>query len=325
MNRIKVSVIIPVYNVEQFIQRCAKSLFEQTTKNDIEFIFINDFSSDKSIEILNDTLKKYPHRIKQTKIFNLSSNVGASSCRNYGLNHANGDFIIFCDSDDWVDFNTYEELYNKATQENADIVCCDFYDEFTNKHVIRKQPFAEQPETGIKDMLTTKLHSSTCNKLVKHSLYKESNITFLDGINMWEDLYTSIRLFFYAKKIAYVPLPLYHYNQQNTGSLLSNITLKKMQERITICNKLDVFFKSQNCYKKYQNELYQRELWAKMEFVTDFQIRDFDYWRKLWPKSQEQIKTSTFSIFNKIVFSLVSNRYDKIAKIFLYIKRAIQH
>ena len=211
MSNIKISVIIPIYNVEKFIQRCAKSLFEQTMTSNIEYIFVNDFSSDKSIEILNNVLSNYPYRIEQTKIINLPLNVGASSCRNYGLQNANGDFIIFCDSDDWVDHNMYEILYNKAIQENADIVCCDFYDEFINKQITRKQPFAEQPETGIKNMLTAKLHSSTCNKLVKHSLYKENNIIFPDKINMWEDLYTSIRLFFYAKKIAYIPLPLYHY------------------------------------------------------------------------------------------------------------------
>ena len=325
MNNIKISVIIPIYNVEKFIQRCAKSLFKQTMQSGIEFIFINDCTPDNSIQILEKLTDNYSARKDSIKIVNHTQNKGLPSTRNSGLKIAKGEYIIHCDSDDWVDLNMYETLYNKAVQENADIVCCDFYDEFTNKQVIRKQPFMQSPETGIKDMLTTKLHGTVCNKLVRHSLYKEHNITFLDGINLWEDLYTSIRLFFYAKKIAYVPLPLYHYNQQNAGSLLSNITLKKMQERITICNKLDVFFKSQNCYKKYQNELYQRELWAKMEFITDFQIRNFDYWRKLWPKSQEQIKTSTFSIFNKIVFSLVSNRYDKIAKIFLYIKRIIKH
>lgn len=324
MNNIKISIIIPIYNVEKFIQRCAKSLFEQTMQSGIEFIFINDCTPDNSIQILEKLIDNYSSRKDSIRIVNHTQNKGLPSTRNSGLKIAKGEYIIHCDSDDWVDLNMYETLYNKAVQENADIVCCDFYDEFTNKQVIRKQPFMQSPETGIKDMLTTKLHGTVCNKLVRHSLYKEHNIAFLDGINLWEDLYTSVRLFFYAKKIAYVPLPLYHYNQQNTGSLLSNITLKKMQERMIICNKLEDFFRDKKCHKQYQNELYQRELWAKMEFITNSQIRNFDHWRELWPKSQGQIKNSTFSIFNKIVFTLVSKRHDKIAKVLLYIKKTIQ-
>ena len=119
----KVSIIITVYNREKYIEECARSLFEQSL-DDIEYIFINDASTDNSIEILKTTANNYPQRIPYIKIINLDQNGGVANARNIGIDNVTGDYTIHTDSDDWVDRDMYKQLYKKALETNADIVGC---------------------------------------------------------------------------------------------------------------------------------------------------------------------------------------------------------
>ncbi len=104
----KVSVIIPVYGVEKYIERCARSLFEQTL-DDIEYLFIDDCTPDKSIEMLKQVLEDYPHRKPQVVIHRMEQNSGQAAVRKWGMQNAIGDYVIHCDSDDWVELTMYEE------------------------------------------------------------------------------------------------------------------------------------------------------------------------------------------------------------------------
>ena len=121
----KVTVIIPVYGVEAYIERCARSLFEQTL-DDLEYIFVNDCTKDKSIEILKRVLEDYPKRKCGVKIINNSRNLGLPRTRLVGLNAATGNYVAHCDSDDWVDTSLYESMYSRAITDDADFVVCDF-------------------------------------------------------------------------------------------------------------------------------------------------------------------------------------------------------
>lgn len=121
----KVSIIVPVYGVEKYIERCARSLFEQTLDG-IEYLFIYDCTLDKSIEILKNVLEEYPQRKNQVKIVSHEKNMGLPIAIQSGLKVASGEYIIHCDSDDWVDVTMYEKMYNKAIEEGSDVVVCDF-------------------------------------------------------------------------------------------------------------------------------------------------------------------------------------------------------
>lgn len=117
----KVSVLIPVYNAEAYIESCVRSLFEQSLE-DIEYIFVNDCTSDKSLDILNEIMDEYPARKEQVKVISHSCNKGVASTRNTGLLYAQGEYIGWVDSDDWVEKNMFEILYLMAKQADADIV-----------------------------------------------------------------------------------------------------------------------------------------------------------------------------------------------------------
>ena len=132
MKHYGVSVIIPVYNAEQHIKRCCESLFAQSLR-DIEYIFVNDGSSDQSVPMIKDTLSRYPNRKSDVKIIDRKENRGVAYTRQEGLAAVAGEYVIHCDSDDWVEKNMYETLYCEGKKSNADVVCCGFYIDLPDK------------------------------------------------------------------------------------------------------------------------------------------------------------------------------------------------
>ena len=210
---VKVSVCIPVYGVEKYIERCARSLFEQTMTDGIEFIFVNDCTKDNSIEILEKVLEEYPHRKEQVKIIHHEKNRGLVAARNTGLEHATGDYIIHCDSDDWVDPNMYEEMYNKAIATDADMVYCDYYVSTTILYYIPHKGTCEIQEI-LNGLLAGKIHGATWNKLFKRSIAHNKNIWCPNHIVMYEDLLRTSQMIKMCKKIAFINKPLYFYAVQ---------------------------------------------------------------------------------------------------------------
>ena len=150
----KISIIIPIYNVAKYIEKCVCSLMEQTL-DDIEYIFVNDCTLDNSIEILQKTLEKYPNRKDSCKIIHHDTNKGPAVTRNTGLELAIGEYIAFCDSDDWVEITMYEELYNKAKKENADIVYSDIKMISTHSsHIYSASKFSDNKPRLIKNYIS---------------------------------------------------------------------------------------------------------------------------------------------------------------------------
>lgn len=212
-----VSIIIPVYKVEKFIERCARSIFEQTYEN-LEIIFVNDSTPDNSIEILNYVLNDYPHRKQQTHVINFETNQGVASARNTGMKNSTGKYSIQFDSDDYVESTMIEEMVTIAEKESADITICDFMYIYPNqtKH-LHVNP-SLNPHVLLQQVLTGEVHSSLCNKLIKRTLYLKHDITFIEGLNMREDLSVMFRLLYFTEKIAYIPKPFYNYILTNTTS-----------------------------------------------------------------------------------------------------------
>lgn len=226
--RAKISIIIPIYNVENYIERCAEMLMSQTLRDGLEYIFVNDATSDKSIEVVQSVLNKYPERKDQVIIINHESNKGLPSARNTGLSVAKGDYIYHCDSDDYLELNTIELLYKKAKEDDADIVWCDYKEIWPNGQRYKKQPVFQTAVDAICGMLVGQMEYNVWNKLVKRSLYTDNGISFPDGFSMGEDL-TMISLFANAGKVAYVPEPLYNYVRTNVSAMTYSMSNDKMK------------------------------------------------------------------------------------------------
>lgn len=241
----QVSVIVPVYKVEKYIEKCARSLFEQTLSS-IEFIFVDDCSPDNSIAILKSVLNEYPSRISDTRIVRHEYNRGLAAARNTGRSIAQGEYLISCDSDDWVDQNMYELMYQKAQQTKSEIVICDWEEVYISKTL---RQFINPPVNNIEcvvALLSGKMHGSVVNKLIKKTLYTEHNIMCKEGMDFCEDFYVTYRLFYFARTIAYINLPLYYYNKSNLNSYTSTKLSESSQKGlILLLNDIRKFFNEQ--------------------------------------------------------------------------------
>lgn len=224
----KVSVIIPIYKVETFIERCATTLMEQTLR-EVEYIFVDDATPDRSIQILEEVVARYPERKEQVRIVHHEENKGLPTARNTGLTLATGEYIFHCDSDDYVELTMLEELYHAAKTQDADIVWCDWYLTFAENERHMKQPSLDTPIDALKAMLSGGMKYNVWNKLVRRSLYTDNGIEFPSGYGMGEDM-TMMMLFAHAKKVAYVPQAYYHYIKINTNAFSQTYSERHLKE-----------------------------------------------------------------------------------------------
>lgn len=239
-----VSVIIPVYGVEEYIERCARSVFEQTYEH-LEIIFVNDCTPDNSIVKLQTIMDEYPHRRMQTRIINHQKNRGLAGARLTGLNAATGDYIQNIDSDDYIlDKSMIGDMVSLAEQENADVTVCDLILAYADHEIhVRVNP-ALDPGVLLQQILTGEVHSSVCNKLIRRRLYLDYNVFPIEGVDMREDLSVMFRLLYFAKKIAYIPKPFYCYLQQfNAHSYTAEkMSLSHQKNTFELIRLLDSFF-----------------------------------------------------------------------------------
>lgn len=236
----KVGVIVPVYGVEKYIERCARSLFEQTLE-DIEYLFIDDCTPDRSIEILQNVLEDYPQRKTQVVIHRMEHNSGQAVVRERGTQIIKSEYVIHCDSDDYVDANMYKILYDKAIEGDYEMVVCD-YATITDGVVSNKHcPVPESKFDCISQLLSHQFPSYMWNKLVKREIYQATDIEWPKG-NLWEDLATMIQVIQKVERIAYINTPLYYYcfnprsivNNKSKENIVQNFLSRRENMKIMI-------------------------------------------------------------------------------------------
>ena len=217
MSNLLVSIIVPVYNAENFIEKCATTLFEQDYDN-IEYIFVNDCTPDNSISVLKEIIEKYPNRKKNIKIINNIKNQGSSLSRKIGLDTANGEYILFVDSDDWVELDMVSSLVKEAIKTDADIICFDYFINFSINETKKKylNRHYENNIEMLKDLLSGYINGFLWTKFVKMEIYKKIKFP---NFQYLEDVYLTTQLFSYANNIEYFNKNLYHYNQINLNSI----------------------------------------------------------------------------------------------------------
>lgn len=283
----KVSVIVPVYNVEKYIKECVISLFEQTL-DDIEYIFIDDCCPDKSMEIMRNVLKEYPHRQKQVIEITHSQNQGQAGARTSGMKAMTGDYMIHCDPDDWVELNMYETLYNAAVEANADIVTCNSYKEAKSQSNPTKSTYAATPISSIKQCLYT---PSLTNKLIRCQIIKEHEIFPFRNINCGEDLNVVIRVFFHSKSIISLPDCLYHYRihaESITKGNHKESFIKYHKPNVEkICEFLDSINEDFSLLRDYIKFI------EKYGLLND-SCKEYKLWCKTWPECHKSIFSFPF-------------------------------
>ena len=237
----KVSVIVPVYNVEKYIARCLNSLVNQTL-DDLEIIVVNDGSKDNSEQIIKQFKKDYKNIIYVKK-----ENGGLSSARNFGLIYATGEYVAFLDSDDYVDRSLYKKMYEKAKETNSDYVECDF---------IWKYPDHEKIDVGFrykdKKEMFEKARVVAWNKLIKREIIINNKLEFPVGL-YYEDIEFFYKLLPYINNFSFVEEPLIYYVQR--GNSIVNKQDSRTKQIFKVLDNVIEYYKKIGLYNEYKAQI----------------------------------------------------------------------
>ena len=239
---IKVSIIVPFYNVENYIEKCLQSLVNQTLE-DIEILLVNDGSQDKSEAIAKQFVEKYPNKI----IYLKKENGGLSDARNYAIPYAKGEYIAFLDSDDYVETNMYEKMYNKAKKEDLDYVECDFLWEYPDKTLESKgKQYSNKKEMFIHTRVVA------WNKLIKREIVQDNHLEFPKGYR-YEDVEFFYKLLPLIHNYGIVQKPFIHYVQRENS--ISNVQNARTKEIIDVLEHVIEYYKTNNLFDEYKEEM----------------------------------------------------------------------
>lgn len=318
-NNPKVSVIVPIYNVEAYIERCAVSLFEQTL-DDIEYIFVNDCTPDNSMTILSEVLERYPHRTEQVRIINQPENLGAAKAREDGIKAARGEYIIHCDSDDWVETKMYQLLYEKATSNNYDMVICDWYVSDGENHKIVTQNLDVNSDL-LQVVLKSSIYDSLCNKLVSSHIYH--SLDFFPTAHMFEDVAYNVQFMHKCTNIVYLESPLYYYYKNENSICRSADESSCIKRCDQACKNIDdvlEYLKKCKLDRKYAKEIVVIKNSARVFLWQLFMKQPKKYYKK-WLSVYPEINmrypfTSGIPLTLRFIFALsVIGVYPLIYKI----------
>ncbi|MBD5196508.1 MAG: glycosyltransferase family 2 protein [Bacteroidales bacterium] len=313
MEEIKVSVIIPIYGVEDYIERCARTLFGQTMRSGIEYIFVDDCTPDRSVQILQETLKEYPERAEQVTILTHSVNKGLAATRKTGVRAARGEYIIHCDSDDWVEPEMYRLMYEEANRTHADMVVCDYINEYETGSEPVKQEFNANTTNQLIDLIEWRLHTMVWLRMFRRSFYETFGMDTPD-VNRDEDFPVSFVAHALSSKVSYLPLPLYHYNRINPGSITARDSCRNFEDSVKVWSYVRDFVHTQPADKELESVLNRRISKVRNKILRYREIYDLDRWRNLWPDLKLK---DCFNLRSKVWFILAKLRLEFILRIFM--------
>ena len=321
---VKVSIVVPAYNAEKYIDKCLKSLINQTLK-DIEIIVVNDGSKDNTLEKVN----KYSD--KRIKLLNLKENKGIGHARNEGIKKALGEYIGFVDSDDYVDNNMFEKMYEKASKEKLDIVVCDFYKQIENTNQTIKEIIPNFKNTNLKDNsnLLLDINLAPWNKIYKRELIVDNKIRFDEELK-YEDVPFVVKSLDKAKNIGKLNKCLNYYVVHNKSE--TTIRDERIFDIIKIVDQVRKYFKYKKNYNDVVDELtirilcnyniqqrYQKNKKIRKKFIKE----SFQYLEKNIPNYQNNNYFKKRNIFKRIIEKnkIITNLYCMLYRINNYLNK----
>ena len=300
----KVSVLVPFYNVEKYVGRCVESLFSQTYSN-IEYVFVNDCTPDNSMDIINEYIDKFNVRNKCV-IINHEVNKGISASRNDCLDNATGDYILFIDSDDYIDKDMVELLVKAAIENNADISGCGYIEEYKDRSVEMPQRYTNNHVEMMRAITLLTIKGVMWKLLIRRSVVEENQVRFIPDNTMVDDYLFCCQVFFYAKRFASVDKCMYHYIQYNPNNYSKTREFNITSQAKAII-KTEEFYKENGVYELVKDELLQRKFISKLPLLLNKNCYNVKLWRELFPESNNIWKKMNFSFKQKTLFQLASS------------------
>ena len=295
-----ISVIVPVYNTEKYLDRCIQSILGQTYSN-IELLLIDDGSTDSSGEICD----KYAQQDSRVRVFH-KENGGASAARNMGLDKANGSWIAFVDSDDWIDPEMYSEMYSLAVAESVDAVYCDIaFEDAEAQSVISYNNKFEDHQLMYECLEPINVvYFSMCNKLIAKKVFEFNKIRAVEGVNMWEDVELAVKVRYFVNSSKVINIPYYHYNRTNITSTTHSKWQILIEGQIERVKQIEEFFVEQGAELKYRHFISLLKLHVKQGYF----VLDIEKWANTFKEARWSLHklNNVFSIREIMKYAIVS-------------------
>lgn len=279
----KVSVIIPMYNVERVMARSVQSLYTQTLKN-FEVIFVDDCSVDSTYENLQKLIAGFERQDIEVKIIRHSQNKGVAMARNTGLDNASGEYVYYLDADDYLDDDALLVMYEEAKNAAADIVGCEWLLSFENNARHMAQPEVRTGREAFEKMCIGVMRWNLWLFMVKRSLYEANGFRFIAGANMGEDMMLMMKIMLNVSDVSIIHRPLYHYIQTNSNAMTKNFAAYCGQVSCNIAE-LERYVAQHGDIVKYQGLINQLKLNLKLPLLISDNESDYKLWEEWFPES----------------------------------------
>ena len=325
MNKCKLSIIVPVYGVEKYIDKCLNSLVKQSLK-EIEINVVNEGTTDNSQKIIDKYVKKYPDKIKSY----IKENGGQGSARNYGLEKANGEYIGYVDSDDFVEKDMYKKLYNKAKENNYDIVVCGNYnvsEDYQNKNI---DTFINNYNTDLENIFFGKM--AVWNKIYKRDILIKNKLEFKEKV-WYEDLAFTLKAIMNSNTFAFIDEPLYDYLIRE-GSTMNNSNVQRNLEILDAFNDILSYIqhnKKEEYFSKIEflaiDHIYISAIVRVLKAEADDKVKRetinklLDYMNKKFPNYKNNKYINTLSKNRKIIYKLINIKMYGLINLIFKVKK----
>lgn len=249
---VKVSMLMALYNAEDYVEKSLVSMFEQTLP-EVEFIVIDDGSTDRSLQLARQVAAGYPER-------NISiisrENRGIAFTRNQGVALASGEYLAFLDSDDWAEPTMLDRMYRQACASEAELLVCDYFLDSGHKEEYIEQSIVDTSSAALLGaMLTNRIEGFTWNKLIKRDFIDKHQLVFPCGLNMFEDFVFISRCMARAENMAYLDQAFVHYAKHNPHSVTSKLSVQSCHDIITAIQLIEADLAEQGRLALVQHEL----------------------------------------------------------------------
>ena len=281
---IRVSILMPIYKVEQYIEKTLDSIFTQTYPY-LDYVFVNDCSPDNSLQVLKDTIEKHNVGTDRYTIIDHAQNEGIAVSRADCLANAKGEYIFFVDSDDWIEKDAAEKMVKATNGGTVDIVGCDFMKDFLSEATTyHHENYADSCKENMIQCLNYDIATVLWKLLIRRSLFE--NFTITPHVDIVEDYIMSVKLYYYAKSFIALPQAFYHYVQYNQARV-SLQSLWSVTMHIKGVEEVEAFLREKGLYNaQTEHKLRLRKFNIKSNFLTKH-LLDYEAYKNTFPEADQ--------------------------------------
>lgn len=308
-NNIKVSICVPVYGGEKYIAQCARSLFEQTYE-DMEYVFVNDCTKDKSIEVVLQVAEDYPKRKDAVKIVNHDKNHGLAASRRTGVENATGDYFLYIDEDDYLEPDAISRYVTCALETDADIVMADHNFVMSDGVIPHHDVIPEDKGDYVRKLLTRKTSIEIWGRLFRRSFVMEHELFAPEGLDMSEDFVLIPRMVYLAKRVAKVDACLLNYVRYNEGAGSRSVKRRGLETTAQAMEILEDFFTKIPDAADYADALTMAKLHNKVTLYGIAAKKDYGFIRPLYP--EVSVWRSPLELKKKLLLTLAAWHLDSL-------------